>query len=150
MEVFQYISIEPSETTSCAPTAPRDGSHIPTSSGHNRVLDRIDVRCIMVCCELQEQLLVWVAPWIWAWVKIEAPENHKCWSMFPLTRVQFWGVPMFEPRPCLDSFWTRFWNRRKQWSGLHLTDGTRVSPCVIDILLGNQEEFEASDFYWGP
>ena len=33
------------------------------------------------------------------WVKIKPPGDHRFGSMFPLTRVPFWGYPIFDPQP---------------------------------------------------
>ena len=37
---------------------------------------------------------------MWLWVKIKSPEERRCSSMFPFTRVLFWGYPIFDPQPC--------------------------------------------------
>ena len=33
------------------------------------------------------------------WVKNRPPGDHRFWSLLPLTRVPFWGYPIFDPQP---------------------------------------------------
>ena len=34
---------------------------------------------------------------IWVWVKIQPPGDRRFYSLFPFTRVPFWGYPIFDP-----------------------------------------------------
>ena len=44
-----------------------------------------------------QSLFAWSASH-WTWLKIKQEGLHRCWSMFPLTRVPFW-YRFFEPQP---------------------------------------------------